>query len=46
MASTAWKTPRCVVAFQMAEVAIPRHLFADIQRLIVGLRPPSDPEAA
>jgi hypothetical protein len=31
------------VAFQMAEVAIPRQLFADILRLIAGLRPPSDP---
>ena len=28
------------VAFQMAEVAIPRHLFADILRLIAELRPP------
>jgi hypothetical protein len=28
------------VAFQMAEVAIPRNLFADILRLIVELRPP------
>ena len=34
------------VAFQMAEVAIPRHLFADILRLIAELRPPPDPEAA
>ena len=31
------------VAFQMAEVAIPRHLFADILRLIAELRPPPDP---
>jgi hypothetical protein len=31
------------VAFQMAEVAIPRHLFADILRLIAGLRPPPEP---
>ena len=31
------------VAFQMAEVAIPRTLFADILRLIVELRPPPDP---
>jgi hypothetical protein len=30
------------VAFQMAEVAIPRNLFADILRLIAGLRPPPD----
>jgi hypothetical protein len=30
---------RCV-AFQMAEVAIPRNLFADILRLIAELRPP------
>ena len=28
------------VAFQLAEVAIPRNLFADILRLIVELRPP------
>ena len=28
------------VAFQMAEVAIPRSLFADILRLIAELRPP------
>jgi len=28
------------VAFQMAEVAISRHLFADILRLIAELRPP------
>ena len=34
------------VAFQMAEVAIPRHLFADILRLITGLRPPPDPSPA
>ena len=34
------------VAFQMAEVAIPRRLFADILRLIAELRPPPDPEAA
>ena len=31
------------VAFQMAEVANPRHLFADILRLIAELRPPPDP---
>jgi hypothetical protein len=31
------------VAFQMAEVAIPRHLFAGILRLIAELRPPPDP---
>ena len=31
------------VAFQMAGVAIPRQLFADILRLIAGLRPPPDP---
>ena len=31
------------IAFQMAEVAIPRDLFADILRLIAELRPPSDP---
>jgi hypothetical protein len=28
------------VAFQMAEVAIPRNLFGDILRLIAELRPP------
>ncbi|MFO0406808.1 MAG: transposase, partial [Labrys sp. (in: a-proteobacteria)] len=28
------------VAFQMAEVAIPGHLFADILRMIADLRPP------
>jgi hypothetical protein len=28
------------VVFQMAEVAIPRNLFADILRLIAELRPP------
>ena len=28
------------IAFQMAEVAIPRSLFADIMRLIAELRPP------
>ena len=31
------------VAFQMAEVAIPRQLFADNLRLIAELRPPRDP---
>jgi hypothetical protein len=31
------------VAFQMAEVAIPRHLFAGILRLIAELQPPPDP---
>ena len=31
------------VAFQMAEVAIPRHVFADIPRLIARLRAPSAP---
>jgi hypothetical protein len=34
------------VAFQMAEVAIPRQLFADILRLIAELRPPPDPSPA
>jgi hypothetical protein len=34
------------VAFQMAEVTIPRDLFADILRLIAGLRPPPDPAPA
>jgi hypothetical protein len=28
------------VAFQMAEVAVPRHVFADILRLIAALRSP------
>lgn len=28
------------VRFQMAEVAVPSHLFAEILRLIDGLRPP------
>jgi hypothetical protein len=34
------------VAFQMAEVAISQHLFADILRLIAELRPPPDPAPA
>ncbi len=34
------------VAFQMAEVAIPRHLFADILRLIASLRAPPVPSTA
>ena len=34
------------IAFQMAEVAIPRGLFADILRLIVELRAPPDPAPA
>ena len=34
------------VAFQMAEVAIPRNLFTDILRLIAELRPPPDPAPA
>jgi hypothetical protein len=34
------------VAFQMAEVAIPRQLFAAILRLIAELRPPPDPSSA
>jgi hypothetical protein len=34
------------VAFQMAEVAIPWNLFADILRLIAELRPPPDPAPA
>ena len=34
------------VAFQMAEVAIPRSLFADILRLITEMRPPPDPTLA
>lgn len=31
------------VTFQMAEVAIPRHLLAGILRLIADFRPPPDP---
>ena len=34
------------VAFQMAEVAVPRMLFAQILRLIAQLRPPPDPAPA
>ena len=34
------------LAFQMAEVAISRHLFADILQLIAELRPPPDPAPA
>ena len=34
------------IAFQMAEVAIPRGLFADILRLIAELRSPPDPAPA
>jgi Transposase DDE domain group 1 len=34
------------VAFQMAEVAVPRMLFAEILRLIAELRPPADPAPA
>jgi hypothetical protein len=34
------------VLFQMAEVAIPRNLFANILRLIADLRPPPDPSPA
>jgi len=30
----------CYVSFQMAEVAIPRNLFADILRMIAELRSP------
>jgi hypothetical protein len=36
----------CYIAFQMAEVAIPRDLFADILRLIAELRSPPDPAPA
>src|SRR4029453_4809429 len=32
--------------FQKTDFAIPRHLFADVLRLIAELRPPPDPEAA
>ena len=34
------------IAFQMAEVAIPRRLFADILRLIATLRAPPIPATA
>jgi hypothetical protein len=34
------------LAFQMAEVAVPRTLFAEILRLIAELRPPPDPAPA
>jgi NAD(P)-dependent dehydrogenase (short-subunit alcohol dehydrogenase family) len=34
------------VAFQMAEVAVPRMLFAEILRLIAELRSPPDPAPA
>jgi hypothetical protein len=34
------------VAFQMAEVAVPRVLFAEVLRLIAELRPPPDPAPA
>jgi hypothetical protein len=37
---------RRYVAFQMAEVAIPRNLFGDMLRLIAELRPPPDPAPA
>src|SRR4030088_6699 len=34
------------VAFQMAEVAIPKNLFADILRMIAELRSPTNPAPA
>ncbi len=34
------------VTFQLAEVAVPRMLFAEILRLIAQLRPPPDPAPA
>ncbi len=34
------------VTFQLAEVAIPKNLFAEILRLIAELRPPPDPAPA
>ena len=34
------------VAFQMAEVAVHRNLFAEILRMIAQLRPPPDPTPA
>ena len=34
------------IAFQMAEVAIPRHLFQEILRLIAELRPQPPPATA
>ena len=37
---------RRYVAFQMAKVAIPRHRFADILRLIAELRAPPIPATA
>jgi hypothetical protein len=40
----AWIVPHCCyVTFQMAEVAIPRDLFADILRRIDRLRPTPAP---
>jgi hypothetical protein len=36
----------CYVAFQMVEVAIRQNLFADILRMIAGLRPPTNPALA
>ena len=33
----------CYITFQLAEVAVSRKLFADILRLIDGLRPRSAP---
>ena len=34
------------VTFQLAEVAVPRMLFAEILRLIAQLQPPPDPAPA
>jgi hypothetical protein len=39
-------THGCYVTFQLAEVAVPRGLFAEILRLIAKLRPPPDPAPA
>jgi hypothetical protein len=36
----------CYVIFQRAEVAVPRELFEEIQRLIAELWPPSDSASA
>jgi hypothetical protein len=42
LARAALQTDRSV-AFQMAEVAVPRDLFKEILRLIAQLRPPPSP---
>ena len=40
------RQPRPLVAFQMAEVAIPRQMFQEILRLIAELRPQPPPAPA